>query len=275
MRQIYPRMVIALLLLLPFLSYSQESSIEQWRALMQACNVSFNTIYQNCTHFPDIDKFKESNEFIAAVKNWQKAYPAEEKAFWNIEGVKKGNPSPYYLGLSDGSVPRKFENSIWQWVEGSKISEARLNTIAPHFPKPQITGNFEADEKNYSDRLDYWMALYPLEYENFLNAPELVALNPYYREHIKPVVMPRFVSFPVSESKPVRDKYSNTIKGELAFELSLRTWYFVFEPDNFEKLYGKDFSFPNWFSPENFREQIKQKIYNNKHPELAPQERGK
>lgn len=242
---------------------------------MQACNVSFSTIYETCPNFPNIDEYADDATFVTAVQQWQVRYPAEEKKFWEIPAVKQGNPSPYYLGLGNGTVPRKFENSIWQWVEASKISEARLSAIAAHFPKPTLTGNIEADEKMYNQQLQYWIALYPLEYERLFNAKELVALNPSYEGYVKPVIMPRFVAFPIKQTLPVRSDFSEGINGEMAYQLMIRNWYFVYEPQQFQQLYGKDYSFPEWFNAEQFRNQIKQKIYNNLHPELAPKNMGK
>lgn len=70
-----------------------------------------------------IDNYKDNASFIAAVQKWQKEYAFEDSAFWKIEGVQKGNPSAYYLGLSDGKKPAVFQSSIWEWVHNSKISD--------------------------------------------------------------------------------------------------------------------------------------------------------
>jgi hypothetical protein len=244
----------------------QPTSVQQWRSLMQASQVSFDNIYKTCPHFPVIEKYTDDAAFANAIKAWQKSYKDEEHAFWKIEGIQKANPSAYYLGLSDGSKPEVFASSIWEWVTNSKISEARLNELAAHFPKPVLTGNATEDTKAYDITLDAWIKLYPLEYERLFNASELTALNPYYTGYFKPVQIPAFLSAPLHETKPVRDAYSNTSKGELSYQLSIRAWLFVFEPQTFSALYGNQYSFPEWFSAEKFRADVKQKFEWTKNP---------
>jgi hypothetical protein len=262
----YVRVLVVLLLLCGTQLFAQDANRQTWRSLMQTCQVSFSKIYETCPHFPVIDNYKDDASFIAAVQKWQKEYTFEEAAFWKIEGVQKGNPSAYYLGLSDGKKPAVFQSSIWEWVHNSKISDERLTAIAPHFPKPVLTGNAEADTKTYEEALDFWIKIYPLEYEHLFNAPELTALNPSYEGYHKPVLIPAFVSAPMRETKPYREAYSKTAKGELSYQLSIRAWYFVFDPETFNKLYGKDYEFPEWFSPEKFRNDVKQKFEWTKNP---------
>lgn len=247
-------------------AFSQQTSIQSWRSLMQASQVSFEKIYGACPHFPKIDNYKEDAAFIADLAKWQKQYVFEEQAFWNIAEIKKANPSAYYLGLSDGTKPAVFQNSIWEWVQNSHISDLRLSELAVHFPQPKLTGNADTDSKNYEQALDFWMKLYPLEYERLFNAKELTALNPYYDGYYKPVQIPAFVSAPLHETKPYREAYSQTAKGELSYQLSIRVWYFVFEPETFEKLYGNQYTFPEWFNAEKFRAEVKQKIEWTKNP---------
>ena len=38
--------------------------------------------------------------------------------------------------------------------------------------------------------------------------------------------------------------------------MKLRNWYFVFKPQEFEKLYGKDYKFPAEFDQKAYREYI-------------------
>jgi hypothetical protein len=246
--------------------FAQETSIQSWRSQMGTYGLGFDKIYEACPHFPNIESYKEDAAFVTALQKWQKAYPFEEQAFWNLEQIKKNNPSAYYLGLSDGTKPDVFQSSIWEWVNKSGITDARLSEIAPNFPKPALTGNAKEDTKVYDTRLEYWIKLYPLEYEHLLNSKELVALNPYYEGYTKPVQIPAFLSAPLHETKPYREAYSNTPKGELSYELSIRAWYFVYEPQTFDQLYGAQYKFPEWFSAEKFRADIKQKVEWTKNP---------
>lgn len=265
MNYVYALLFALLLGALP-LNAQQQTTVQQWRSLMQASQVSFETIYKTSPHFPVIEKYSEDAAFSEAVKEWQKKYPAEEQAFWKIEGIQKANPSAFYLGLSDGTKPDVFESSIWEWVTNSKITDARLNELAAHFPKPVLTGKAKEDTKVYETALDAWIKLYPLEYERLFNAPELTALNPYYTGYFKPVQIPAFLSIPLHETKPVREAYSNTPNGELSYQLSIRAWLFVFEPQTFAALYGNQYSFPEWFSAEKFRADVKQKFEWTKNP---------
>ncbi|HLP51179.1 MAG TPA: hypothetical protein VK154_09875 [Chitinophagales bacterium] len=254
------RMLLVVFMLSSIQSFAQDATMQTWRSLMQTCQLSFGKIYETCPHFPVIDNYKDDAAFIGAVTKWKAAYSAEEAAFWKLEEVQRGNPSAYYLGLSDGTKPAMFESSVWEWVTNSKISDARLQELAAHFPKPNLTGDVKKDSKEYEQMLNYWMKLYPLEYEHLFNAPELTALNPSYTGYHKPVVIPAFLSAPMRETKPYREAYSNTINGELSYELSIRVWYFIYEPETFNKLYGNQYEFPEWFSPEKFRADVKQKI---------------
>lgn len=247
-------------------AFSQQTSIQSWRSLMQASNTSFEKIYQACPHFPNIDKYTDDAAFGKALQEWQKGFAFEEQAFWNLEGIKKANPSPYYLGLSDGTPKEVFESSIWEWVHNSKITDARLSELAAHFPKPKLTGVAKEDTKTYQAELDFWIKLYPLEYERLFNAKELTALNPYYTGYYKPVQIPAFVSAPLHETKPYREAYSPTLNGELSYQLSIRAWYFVFEPETFNALYATQYSFPEWFDAAKFRADVKQKIEWTKNP---------
>ena len=246
--------------------YAQQTSVQVWNNQLQTCGLRLDKLYAACTHFPKLENSKNDKELEVAVKQWQIQYPLEEKAFWNLEEIKKGNPSAYYLGLSDGKEKHEFGNSIWEWVQSSKITDARLKTLAAHFPRPNLTGNAEADEKKYTAELEFWTNLYPLEYEHLFNAPELTALNPYYSGYYKPVQIPAFISAPLKETKPLRESFSKSVKGEMNYQLSIRAWYFVFEPQTFSKNYGSDYRFPEWFKQEKFRKDVIKKFEDTKNP---------
>lgn len=264
-KQLYRIVSVGILFLTLNLS-AQQTSEQIWNSQMQSCGLQLGKLYAVCPHLPKLYGNLSDKEFEAAIKQWQKNFPAEEAAFWNIEEIKKGNPSAYYLGLNDGKEKRVFGNSIWEWVQASKITDAKINTLAPHFPKPTLTENPEADEKKYAAQLDFWINLYPLEYEHLFNSPELTALNPYYRGYYKPVQIPAFVSAPLKETLPLRESFAKTIKGEMNYQLSIRAWYFVFQPQTFEQKFGKDYEFPEWFNKEKFRKDIIKKIEDTKNP---------
>ena len=154
-----------------------------------------------------------------------------------------------------------FEHSWWQWVEGSKISDKRLNEIAPHFPKPEA---YNFSHENYDLAIAKWQRLYCFEYEALINAPELVALNPYYTGYQDIVQMPYFIRPLSSYEKPTKKDTGNSFEDELEHELDIQAWYFVFHPDEFYQMYGVRPELPAWFDIDDYRAQIIKKIEESK-----------
>jgi hypothetical protein len=163
--------------------------------------------------------------------------------------------------VSPISNSEKFESGWWEWIEGSKISEQRLNEIAPHFPKPQSV-NFS--KELYDKEIYKWQTLYSFEYQDLINAPELTALNPYYQGYEQVIEMPYFIRPVISYQRPLRLNYGNLFEDEINYELDLQAWYFVFQPQKFKEKYTAKYSLPEWFSEENYRKQIIDKIENTK-----------
>lgn len=151
----------------------------------------------------------------------------------------------------------KFENGMWEWVVGSKITDKRLNEIAPHFPKPE---QYNFDKKLYEDAIYYWQHMYCFEYENFVNAPELTALNPYYTGYVDIVQLPYFLGPLENYDKPLKENFEDN----LSYEFALQNWYFVFHPTDFHRLYKMKIDWPEWFSADEYRAKIIKKIEDNK-----------
>ena len=154
-----------------------------------------------------------------------------------------------------------FEHSLWQWVQGSNISDKRLKTVAPHFPHPQDV-NYNMEQYDFA--IQKWQKLYCFEYESFVNAPELTALNPYYTGYIDIMEMPYFIRPLSSYDKPLRKNTSDSFEDELGYELDLQAWYFVFQPEQFYRIYKIKPSFPEWFDVDAYRAQIVKKIEETK-----------
>jgi hypothetical protein len=154
-----------------------------------------------------------------------------------------------------------FEHSMWQWVQGSKISDKRLNTVAPHFPNPkEVNYNME----QYDFAIQRWQKLYCFEYEAFVNAPELTALNPYYTGYVDIMEIPYFIRPLSSYEKPQLKNTGNKFEDELNFELDMQAWYFVFHPDQFYQIYKIKPIFPEWFDVGAYKTQIVKKIEETK-----------
>ena len=244
------------------LCIGQTTSTDTWRNMMDHCGVSFETIYAECPSFPKVESYINDEDYSRALEDWQNNHPEELETFWSIEAIQTCNPSPFYLGLSDGEVEDQFDNSMWQWVEGSGITDTRLMEIAPHFPKPEITGNFDADELAYNAELEIWSYLYPLEYEALINCDELTALNPYYEGYVVLSVLPKFIGAKIDSERPQFIDTGNAYVDRLSFELKMQNWLFVYHPEKFQKRYGYEPRFPETFDAEDYREEVKDRIEN-------------
>ena len=89
--------------------------------------------------------------------------------------------------------------------------------------------------------------------------------------------MPAFISAPFKETIPNREKYSRSTKGELNYQLALRAWTFVFYPQKFDKLFGRDYELPQNFDTAKFRASVIKKFEDNRNPsqELLESHPGK
>lgn len=163
----------------------------------------------------------------------------------------------FVLFMANAQSDGNFEHAMWQWVEGSNISDKRMNEVAPHFPHPK---DYAYDMESYDFAILRWQKLYCFEYEALVNAPELTALNPYYTEYQDIIKVPYFIRPLSSFDKPVKKDTGNAFEDELNYELDLQAWYFVFEPDKFQHIYKIDPDFSENFDSEAYRNQIIKKI---------------
>ena len=146
-----------------------------------------------------------------------------------------------------------FENAMWQWKEASGIEARRLDLISPHFPIPVLSGEGAADKHAYDWALERWSQLYPAEYEAFVNAPELTALNPYYSGYSRVYVWPKFSGMAILAAKPNRPEDGSSREAILHYELTLQKWLFVFQPAQFDAQWGAVPRFPEGVDVEAWR----------------------
>lgn len=230
---------------------AQRTSYETWSRILKVTNTEWNTVYETCPNFPK--KNENAEAFTKAVTSWNNKYPNEVLALFSLESIQKANPSKYYLGLPLDENKHQYENSFIQWVKESNISDRRLMEVAPNFPDMTL----EAQSFNFE--FERWQQLYSHEYENLINAEELTRLNPDYEDFIEVVAYPNFMGGLESKEKPVLQE--NVSKEEkLAYELKLMNWTFVFDHDNFKKIYGFYPEFPEDFNVERYRLGISEKI---------------
>lgn len=201
-------------------------------------------------------------KFENSLAGWLDKYPAEWKAVQQLPPISAQgiNWESYGIPAKYASVPQVFEDSYWQWVNASGISKERMNALFPHFPVPVSLENTPANLQEYAGRVGTWMRLYPKEYNAFLNAPELAKLAPERKDKVVINYIPKFLGARVGSTFPVKKNTGNKIMDDFTYELAVRHWYYLYEPVQFEALYGKDYDFPADFNPEYYRQRTLAKI---------------
>ncbi len=216
------------------------------------------------TDFPHLYQVVKNKDYKTEdVNSFIKANATEWQNFTNLPSVKKLNIAWGTLGLVLPENKPEFQHSLYQWYKASGISEAKKEALFPHFPLPNLKNDANKELTEYEQRISAWQRLYTEEYERFLNAPELTALNPYYKGYYKFPYIPRFIGAEIELEKPTKANTGNAIVDDYNYQLKLRNWYFVFKPQEFTKLYGKDYKFPESFDQQAYRDQII-KMLNNK-----------
>ncbi|MFM2305472.1 MAG: hypothetical protein RLZZ367_141 [Bacteroidota bacterium] len=225
------------------------------------------TIKADCPHLYQVVSNKEYK--TEDVNAFIKSNPAEWQKFTSLAAVKKLNIAWGTLGLVVPEVKPDFPHSLYQWYKASGISDAKREALFPHFPLPNLKNEQNKELADYEQRIGAWQRLYTEEYERFLNAPELTALNPYYKGYYKFPYMPRFIGAEIELDKPVKANTGSPILDEFNYQLKLRNWYFVLKPQEFNKLYGKDYKFPDSFDQQAYRDQVL-KLLNDKKAGVYP-----
>lgn len=225
------------------------------------------TIKNDCPHLYQVVSNKEYK--TEDVNAFIKANPAEWQKFVGLAAVKKLNIAWGTLGLVVPEVKPEFPHSLYQWYKASGLSDAKREALFPHFPMPNLKNEANKELADYEQRIGAWQRLYTEEYERFLNTPELTALNPYYKGYFKLPYMPRFIGAEIELDKPVKATTGSPIIDEFNYQLKLRNWYFVLKPQEFNKLYGKDYKFPDSFDQQAYRDQML-KLLNDKKAGVYP-----
>lgn len=205
--------------------------------------------------FPQLTKVLAKESYtLEDINKWIGNQPKEWNEFNQLAPVKKLNIAWSTLGVKTAEKPAEFHHPMYDWYKASKISEQKRNQLFPHFPLPDLKKDVNTELSNYEQRISAWQRLYTEEYQTFLNTPELTALNPYYNGYYKLPYIPKFIGVTIGLEKPVKQNTGNEIKDDYNYQLALRNWYFVFKPAEFERLYGKDFKFPEDFDAKTYRE---------------------
>lgn len=214
--------------------------------------------------FPNLYQVVKNKEYKTEdVNAFIKAHAAEWDNFCNLPALKKLNIAWGTLGLATPQAKPQFKHSIYQWYAAAGITDAKKNELFPHFPLPNLKNDLNKELAEYEQKIGAWQRLHPEEYERFLNTPELTALNPYYNGYYKLPYIPRFIGAKIELDKPAKVNTGNAIADDYNYQLKLRNWYFVFKPQEFNRLYGKDYKFPDSFDQQAYRDEVT-KLLNDK-----------
>lgn len=239
----------SLLLLMVGFAYAGASPFE---SVFEATGLKKESLSKD---FPRLYNIVSKADYTTAdINAWIAASPKEWKSFTELPQVKKLNIAWVTLGLNVPAAEKVFEHSMYRWYKASGIADEKRKQLFPHFPLPDLKNDYEKEITTYEQRIGTWQRLYPEEYERFLNAPELTALNPYYSGYYKLPYMPGFLGQEIGLEKPQRQNTGNPVIDDYTYQLKLRNWYFVFKPEEFERLYGKDYKFPDSFDAKTYRE---------------------
>ncbi len=231
---------------------SAQQNVNPFTEVLTYANINTDNLKKDFPHLKRV--LNKDGYTVADVSTWAKENPKEWDAFQKLPEVSKLNIAWSTVGIAEPTKAAEFKNSFYQWYKGAKLSDAKRNELFPHFPLPNLNNDLEKEAIAYDDKVGAWQRLYPQEYETFLNTPELTALNPYYAGYYTLPYIPRFIGQNIGLEKPVKENTGNDVADEFNYQMKLRNWYFVFQPAEFNNLYGKDYKFPADFDAQTYRE---------------------
>lgn len=265
-----------LLMCFPLLvSVLQAQSAHSFKGLITALNINPKGLIQACPHFPQSALQDNDADISADLSNWITLFPKEWGNFLDLSEIDIHSVNWESYGIDKSYIPTKeevFGNSMWQWYIESGISTQRSNELFPHFPHPKSVSSNQSDLDNYSAELEKWWDQYPMEYEAFLNAPELTALNPFYTGYHSVnrkgprVAVPKFMMYPVTKEKPIFVDHGCDDTDNNIYALKLQKWYFLYHKDEYLKIYGELPIIPedmNLDESEAKMARVLEKYYNN------------
>lgn len=247
-------------MLLFYVCFSQaQSSLQQPPiiSLFNYLNVNEATVKGAAPHFPF--SYSSHSDFQQKLSGWLEQYPKEWKSLSSLPVFTKGGIGWTTYGIPEKYIeqPKTVNSSWYQWYQASGVTADKKKLLFPHFPELDNSLEGDAQGDNFERRVGFWQRLYPKEYITFLNTPELKALNPYAPEKITINYMPRFLGAEISNQLPVKGSTKDKLQDDFDYQLKLRNWYFVFNPAEFTKRYGKDYDFPSTFNADEYRKEQK------------------
>lgn len=221
-------------------------AINSWTSLLGHCGIEEADVKKVCPNLPSWRSIADEATLVYAIQTWEQQHPEEVKKFWTVLADMDCNVGSTSLYLSP--VVKDAKHPWLEWVISSGLNPDNINQIAPHAPF------FE--EKDY-DAMEFairrWQVLFGHEYEALINHEAMIAINPNYSEYLDVHQVPAFLQALPNSTKPSIQQPA-TNESELAEEIALQSWYFIFEPQTFQSIYGFYPEFPKDFDEEVFRE---------------------
>ncbi len=246
------KLIYVLLFLFIGISVSAALPNNPFESVFETAKISKEDISRSLPHLWQV--VSKEDYSIADINTWVSEFPKEWKSFNELPEIKKLNIAWVTLGIKVPAAEKIFQHSLYQWYKASGISDEKKKQLFPHFPLPDLRKDYDQELSVYEQKVGTWQRLYPEEYEHFLNAPEMTALNPYYTGYYTLPYLPRFIGQAIELNKPHKKDSGNPVMDDYNYQLQLRNWYFVFKPDEFNRLYGKDYKFPDSFDTKTYRE---------------------
>ncbi|MBB00365.1 MAG: hypothetical protein CMN34_05490 [Saprospirales bacterium] len=217
-----------------------------WTSLLGHCGIEETDFKRVCPNLPSWLSIADESALVYAIQTWEQQHPEEVKKFWAVLADMECNVGSTSLYLTP---PAKVAQHPWlEWVLSSGLTQDNIYQIAPNAPF------FE--EKDY-DAMEFairrWQVLFGHEHEALINHEAMIVINPYYSEYLDVHQIPAFLQALPNSTKPSIHQPA-TNETELAEEVALQSWYFIFEPQTFQTIYGFYPELPKDFDEEVFRE---------------------
>ncbi len=219
--------------------------------VLKFLKIDINKSKQLAPHFPDPTpwiKDLDKKDYASTFKSWTTDHFSEFQSFANDEYIKKQGFAWESLGLKNPYINKKYFSSFSQ--AAAILSPKRLKKIAPHFPDESLANSKE----EYDSLITLWQKNYAKEYENWLNAPEIVAIKPEGSQGKVDLGiladLPEFMHYPDFDQEYPVQAHSES---DEEFNLKVQHWYFVFHPKEYVKKYGKLPKLPKNFDVEKYR----------------------
>ncbi len=213
--------------------------------VLKFLKVDYSESLDRAPHFPNPEEFMDGQDntgYTQAFKSWTENHFDEFQAFANHDDIKSKGFAWESLGMKNPYIIKKYYSPFSQAAAG--LDKARLKEIAPHFPSEDLAKS----QEEYETLIKQWQDEHMQEYEDFLNAPEIMAMKPSDSRALVDLgiqpELPEFMSYPdFGEDYPAKGEN----EPDDVYALKLQHWHFVYHPEEYEEKYGQFPTLPEGF----------------------------